>query len=111
MERGEEIPEDTRTTMECQPLCKQLTEDRGATTTWDEQNKEGDRQKKGSEGRDKVRMQPDEKRQTSTTLSSHRRTKKMKTESHEERTHVRKRSRARNATPKTYNHNGGASAG
>jgi len=85
--------------MECQSLCKQLPEGRGATTTWDEQNKKGDRQEKGSEGGDRVRMQPDEEGQTSSTLSSPRRTKKMKTESNEELTHVRKR-RTRNANSK-----------
>ena len=45
-------------------------------------------------------MQPDEEEQTLTTLSSHRRTKKMKTETNEERTHVRKGSWKRNATSK-----------
>ena len=83
MKCREEMPEDTYTTMECQSLYKQLPENRGATTTWDEQNKEGDRQKKGSERGERVRMQPDEEGQTSTTFSSPRRTKKMKTESNE----------------------------
>jgi len=47
MECGEEMTEDTYTTIECQHLCKQLPEDRGATTTtWDEQNKEGEGRKK-----------------------------------------------------------------
>ena len=81
-------------------LHKKLTEERDATTTWDEQNKEGERQEKGSDGGDRVRMQPEEEGQASTTLSSPRRTKKMKTESKEERRHVRKRSRTRNATSK-----------
>ena len=33
MECGEEMTEDTYTKMECQLLCKQLPEDRGATKT------------------------------------------------------------------------------
>ena len=104
MECGEEMTEDTYTTMECQPLCKQLSGDRGATA-WDEQNK-GERQDKGSEGGERVRMQPD-KGQNSTTLSSPRKTK---TEINEERTHVRKR-RTRNSSSKTHNHNVAASTG
>ena len=99
VECEEEMAEDTYTTMECQPLCKQLTEDRGATTTWDEQNK-GDRQEKGSEEGERVLMKTDEKGQISATLRNPRRTKKMKTESNEERTHLRKSSRTRNTTSK-----------
>ena len=65
-----------------------------------EQNK-GYRQEKGSEGGERIRMQPDEEGQTSNTLGSPSRTKKMKTESNEERKHIRKRSsRTRNATSK-----------
>jgi len=49
MQCGEEMTEDTYTTMECQTLCKQLPEDKGTTkTTWDEQNK-GDMHEKDSE--------------------------------------------------------------
>ena len=70
MECGDEMTENTYNTIECLPLRKQLPEDRRATTTRDEQNKEGNGQEKDVEGGERVRMQPDEEGQTSTTLNS-----------------------------------------
>jgi len=100
LECGEEVTVDTNTTVECQPLCRQppkTGEPRQKHGTSRIKNHTG---RKGSEGGEKFRTQPKEEVQTATTLNSSRRTKKMKKENNEERTHVRKRSRTRNAIPK-----------
>jgi hypothetical protein len=71
MECGEEMSEDTHTTVECQPLLKLPPEDMGAKT------KEGMNRNEREEGRswvvggaDRALTQPDEDGRTGATLSS-----------------------------------------